>query len=145
MPHQCFPPNATSVKRSEVSSPDQKSMFHFCTHKSKTNMVKKCEYCQSEFTSKRVTRKYCSDNCKQMAYFKRSGTTLGELKLEPTTLLVPTIKDAKTIQQDILNDIAVKVMQLIELREAEQKQSIKSHVICNVEPFSFNLKNKSQK
>lgn len=107
-------------------------------------MVKKCEYCQSEFTSKRMSRKYCSDNCKQMAYFKRNGTTLCELKLEPTTILVPSIKDAKTIQEEILNEIAVKVMQLIDLREAEQKQSIKSNAICNVEPFSFNIKNKSQ-
>ncbi|MBA2611369.1 MAG: hypothetical protein H0U95_05305 [Bacteroidetes bacterium] len=108
-------------------------------------MIKKCEYCQSEFTSKRMTRKYCSDNCKQMAYFKRSGTTLCELKSEPSILVVPSIKDSKIIQQEILNEIAVKVMQLIELRETEQKQNIMSHAICNVEPFSFNLKNKSQK
>lgn len=36
-------------------------------------MQKNCEYCGNHFTFQRNTRKYCSDNCKQMAYFKRNG------------------------------------------------------------------------
>lgn len=36
-------------------------------------MQKNCEYCGSHFTFQRNTRKYCSDNCKQMAYFNRNG------------------------------------------------------------------------
>jgi hypothetical protein len=38
-------------------------------------MQKNCEYCGSLFTFQRNTRKYCSDNCKQMAYFSRNGFT----------------------------------------------------------------------
>lgn len=36
-------------------------------------MQKNCEYCGNHFTFQRSTRKYCSDNCKQMAYFRRNG------------------------------------------------------------------------
>ncbi len=36
-------------------------------------MQRTCEYCGSLFSFVRATKKYCSDNCKQMAYFKRNG------------------------------------------------------------------------
>lgn len=39
-------------------------------------MEKNCIYCGKQYTSKRSSRKYCSDNCKQMAYFKRNGLVL---------------------------------------------------------------------
>jgi chemotaxis protein histidine kinase CheA len=36
---------------------------------------KPCQYCGENFTPKRITKKYCSDNCRQMDYFKRNGFT----------------------------------------------------------------------
>ena len=39
-------------------------------------MESTCAYCQASFTSQRITKKYCSDNCKQMAYFIRNGLVL---------------------------------------------------------------------
>lgn len=36
-------------------------------------MQKNCAYCGRSFSFQRNTRKYCSDNCKQMAYFSRNG------------------------------------------------------------------------
>jgi hypothetical protein len=36
-------------------------------------MQKNCAYCGNLFSFQRNTRKYCSDNCKQMAYFSRNG------------------------------------------------------------------------
>lgn len=38
-------------------------------------MIKQCEYCGETFVCQRISRKYCSDNCKQMAYYKRNGFT----------------------------------------------------------------------
>ncbi len=39
-------------------------------------MQKKCLYCHNEFLAIRKSKKYCSDNCKQMAYFTRNGLIL---------------------------------------------------------------------
>ena len=39
-------------------------------------MEKNCLYCSAHFTTNRKNKKYCSDNCKQMAYFKRNGFVL---------------------------------------------------------------------
>lgn len=40
-------------------------------------MHNNCLYCGAQFRAKRATRKYCSDNCKQLAYFKRNGMVFG--------------------------------------------------------------------
>jgi len=34
--------------------------------------IKKCRYCQKEFTAKRIDAKYCSDSCRQMGYRRDS-------------------------------------------------------------------------
>lgn len=107
-------------------------------------MMKKCEYCKNDFVSKRMTRKYCSDNCKQMAYLKRNAIPQNELVIEHPTSVIK-LMDKKSIQEEILNEIAVKVLQLIDMRQAEQNQNTVQKTICNIEPFSFSLKNKSQK
>ncbi len=36
-------------------------------------MQKRCTYCDQPFRSPRSNRKYCSDNCRQMAYYARNG------------------------------------------------------------------------
>ncbi|MCW3072016.1 MAG: recombinase family protein [Segetibacter sp.] len=39
-------------------------------------MESNCIHCGEYFTAIRSSKKYCSDNCKQMAYFKRNGLEL---------------------------------------------------------------------
>jgi hypothetical protein len=100
-------------------------------------MKKKCLYCDAEINCKRLTKKYCNDNCKQLAYFKRNGLQLSEKtksKLLPSISVTEKIKDNKTIQEEIMNEIVTKVVQLINLREIEKN---KSTSICKVEPFSI--------
>lgn len=100
-------------------------------------MKKKCLYCDTEIECKRLTKKYCNDNCKQLAYFKRNGLQQSEktkAKLSATVSVTETIKNSKTIQDEIMNEIATKVVQLIDLREIEKT---KSTSICKVEPFSI--------
>ena len=38
---------------------------------------KECAYCNGVFQFKRRNAKFCSGNCKQMAYYKRHGLVLG--------------------------------------------------------------------
>ena len=99
-------------------------------------MKKRCLYCDAEIDCKRLTKKYCNDNCKQLAYFKRNGLQLSEkikTKLSPIIFVASKIKDSKTIQEEIMNEIATKVVQLIDLRESEKA---KSNSLCLAEPFS---------
>lgn len=47
-------------------------------------MESTCLNCGGHFTAIRSSKKYCSDNCKQMAYFKRNGLVLsGTAEAEP--------------------------------------------------------------
>jgi hypothetical protein len=39
-------------------------------------MIKTCHHCGKPMQSQRNTKKYCSDNCKQLAFYKRSGLAL---------------------------------------------------------------------
>src|SRR5690348_10948478 len=39
-------------------------------------MAKDCLYCGNPIVSKRSTKKYCSDNCKQLAFYKRTQSQL---------------------------------------------------------------------
>lgn len=41
----------------------------------KREIKKECLNCGQEFTATRMDKKYCSDNCRQLAYFKRNGLT----------------------------------------------------------------------
>jgi hypothetical protein len=100
-------------------------------------MKKRCLYCDTEIDYKRLTKKYCNDNCKQLAYFKRNGLQLSEktkVKFLPTISVMEKIKDSRTIQEEIMNEIATKVVQLIDLRKIEKT---KSTSLCLVEPFSI--------
>ncbi len=64
-------------------------------------MEKDCLYCGTHFTAQRASKKYCSDNCKQMAYFKRNGLVLSggsdtsDLKYEtPVIVKTENLKDS---------------------------------------------------
>jgi hypothetical protein len=102
-------------------------------------MKKRCLYCDAEIDCKRLTKKYCNDNCKQLAYFKRNGLQLSgksEIKVTPVISVAPEINNSKIIQEEIMNEIAVKVIQLIELREADREKN-KPTSLCKAESFSI--------
>lgn len=100
-------------------------------------MKRKCEHCDSEYECKRLTKKYCSDNCKQLAYFKRNGFQKIENPIVKDKDQSPALAiDSKTIQEEILNDIALKVLQLIKIREEEASNFKRQH-LCKPEPFAI--------
>ena len=67
-------------------------------------MESTCLYCGSHFTAIRSSKKYCSDNCKQMAYFKRNGLVLsGTAEAEPN-LQVPIVN----VKPVSTNEVSVK-------------------------------------
>lgn len=67
-------------------------------------MESTCLYCEGQFTAIRSSKKYCSDNCKQMAYFKRNGLVLsGTTEAEPS-LQVPVV----SVKPINTNEISVK-------------------------------------
>ena len=67
-------------------------------------MESTCLYCEGHFTAIRSSKKYCSDNCKQMAYFKRNGLVLsGTMEAEPI-LQVPVVSE----KPSITNEVSVK-------------------------------------
>ena len=101
-------------------------------------MKKKCLYCDADIDCKRLTKKYCNDNCKQLAYFKRNGLQLSnraEIVVKQLVSEMPKANNIKTVQEEIMNEIAIKVLQLIELREADREKN-KSASLCKAEPFS---------
>jgi hypothetical protein len=104
-------------------------------------MKKRCLYCDTEIDCKRLTKKYCNDNCKQLAYFKRNGLQFSgksEMNVTPVISVIPEVRNRKTIQEEIMNEIAIKVFQLIELREADRETS-KSAPLCKAEPFNVKV------
>lgn len=67
-------------------------------------MESTCLYCGGHFTAIRSSKKYCSDNCKQMAYFKRNGLVLsGTTEVEPS-LQVPLVN----VKPSIIGEVNVK-------------------------------------
>lgn len=61
-------------------------------------MENNCLYCERHFTSARSNKRYCSDNCKQMAYYKRNGLVLsGAVKPE---IVSPAILKEENVKYD---------------------------------------------
>lgn len=67
-------------------------------------MESNCLYCGGHFTAIRSSKKYCSDNCKQMAYFKRNGLVLSGTPEEEATLQVPVV----SVKPVNTNEVIVK-------------------------------------
>lgn len=88
-------------------------------------MEKDCIYCGTNFTAIRSSKKYCSDNCKQMAYFKRNGLILSgvaetsNLKYEKPVIakseirtpnVQPIVKEKKqTFKKEIVKSDPVRI------------------------------------
>lgn len=53
-------------------------------------MIIKCAQCDKEFEAKRKTAKYCGDDCRKLAFFKRGGSVLKDAKISVLGNSVPT-------------------------------------------------------
>ncbi len=86
-------------------------------------MRNNCEYCSTSFRGERRTKKYCSDNCRQMAYLTRKGYLPKEsLNSVKDTISVNTVKP---IVKDIFYSTTVKDVNDVNDTK-EVKDSVKS-------------------
>lgn len=111
-------------------------------------MNKACLYCGTEMNCKRLSKKYCSDNCKQLAYFKRNGLQLNLSAIESG-------KDVKDVNEkavdtgneilDLLDEIALRVVKILDLRKNQSEKEEKN--LCKPMAFGiqkFNLERSEQ-
>jgi hypothetical protein len=105
-------------------------------------MQKECEYCGRSFNCKRRSKKYCSGNCKQMAYYKRNGLVLAGHSVFSSASIknvkYDTVKDVKydakeNITESLVNTIAERLLILIENRIDKNSANFREH--CSVQPY----------
>ena len=65
-------------------------------------MENNCLYYGTYFEAKRSNKKYCSDNCKQMAYFTRNGFTLSGTNASVPAIENDAISQEKTQEHPIV-------------------------------------------
>lgn len=103
-------------------------------------MAKCCEFCGRGIEGfKRNTRKYCDDNCKQLAYYARQGMTWGKpeltdvsglsLNVKPDFTLSDKIhadsgKETHVVQQTIVPNAEKEGASMKPLAELKQKQPV---------------------
>ncbi|HMT75471.1 MAG TPA: hypothetical protein PKA77_15470 [Chitinophagaceae bacterium] len=85
-------------------------------------MEKICAHCGASFTAARAVRKYCSDSCRQLAFYQRSdreqemtpvlaaGTAQGEKQEDGTVNALPLNVKAENYPQDIEEQAAVLLL-----------------------------------
>jgi hypothetical protein len=95
------------------------------------DMNRTCLHCGKPIQAKRLTKKYCDDNCKQSAYFKRLSTqnennntdvsvTLNDVskrqELPSDVAMISCPESSPTLQDIIIQDISAKISQLLALQ-----------------------------
>lgn len=117
-------------------------------------MQKRCTYCDQPFRSPRSNRKYCSDNCRQMAYYARNGflqaqgqrvgSVDGGSYIQAPVIVKyngrPAVKDVKyvkpvqtanakqggeVISEAMLATLAERILSLIEKRIDQKLETVK--------------------
>jgi hypothetical protein len=102
-------------------------------------MESTCLYCGRHFTAIRSSKKYCSDNCKQMAYFKRNGLVLsGTTEVEPSVQMpVVSVKPSNTngvsVKYDKEERSEFEFVPLAEEEEEEETEIADSNNVREVE------------
>jgi hypothetical protein len=106
-------------------------------------MTKNCLYCGNPIVSKRSTKKYCSENCKQLAFYKRT-----QLQLSPPSTPDYPFRDKRTYLNNDADDLSLKekafnVKQTIngnisfgQLEESNENEQIDATVLPNKQPFN---------
>lgn len=91
---------------------------------------KSCQHCGVYFTSKRADKKYCSDTCRQMAYFKRNGFSvvteqLVEQQVQEKCTQDPVVKYVSHPSGQHLETLFGQLSDLMEQRIAGLKHDLK--------------------
>lgn len=87
-------------------------------------MKKNCERCGNEFKPKHPSRKYCSQKCKQYAYFERNGMSFGQTKNQSGNSIKPeTIVEDVTAVENIT--AVVSVNQTPAIKEIPKPEQVK--------------------
>lgn len=106
-------------------------------------MTKNCLYCGNPIVSKRSTKKYCSENCKQLAFYKRT-----QLQLSPPSTPDYPLLDERTCLNDDANDFpleenALNVKQTVngnisfgQLAEGNENERIGITLLPNNQPVN---------
>jgi len=69
-------------------------------------MIKKCEYCDTEYAAKRATSKYCSDKCRKLAF---QGDTIMDAKNAKNGVTVPKVdENAQKNEVSVLKEDKMK-------------------------------------
>ncbi len=102
-------------------------------------MNRACLYCGTEMDCKRLSKKYCSDNCKQLAYFKRNGLQLNLPVIESSKDDVKKVNE-KIVNtgneiSDLLDEIALRVVKILDLRK--EQTEIEGKNLCK--PMVFGI------
>jgi hypothetical protein len=77
-------------------------------------MQKECAHCGERFLAKRKSRLYCSDNCKQLAYYKRNGLVLQGDRSQHTPLEGHSIEKDVKVSPAISESFIARLNALIE-------------------------------
>ena len=109
---------------------------------------RKCLYCGIELQFQRRTRKYCSDNCKQLAYYQRKGISMSGISEEKEML---TVKEndviVKKTQNENHNDFTVndnRKSSLIQIPNINEKENCAEELTVKENLQEQNKKNISQ-
>ncbi len=102
-------------------------------------MNKACLYCGTEMDCKRLSKKYCSDNCKQLAYFKRNGLQLNlstsESSKDDVKAVNEKIVDNGNEISNLLDEVALRVIKILDLRKKQTEMD--DNNLCK--PMAFGI------
>lgn len=105
-------------------------------------MTKNCLYCGNPIVSKRSTKKYCSENCKQLAFYRRTQLQLSP----PPTPDYPLLDESG--QSDDADDFPLKEKALNlkktlngnnsfgQLEESNENEQVNTTVLSNKQPVN---------
>jgi hypothetical protein len=87
-------------------------------------MEKECAHCGGSFVAKRKSKLYCSDNCKQLAYYKRNGLVLQGNRSQHTPLeghgIVKDVKVSPALSESFIARLNALIEEEVQRRLAER-------------------------
>jgi hypothetical protein len=87
-------------------------------------MEKECAHCGERFVAKRKSKLYCSDNCKQLAYYKRNGLLLQGNRSQHTPLeghgIVKDVKVSPALSESFIARLNALIEEEVQRRLAER-------------------------
>jgi hypothetical protein len=87
-------------------------------------MEKECAHCGGSFVAKRKSKLYCSDNCKQLAYYKRNGLVLQGNRSQHIPLeghgIVKDVKVSPALSESFIARLNALIEEEVQRRLAER-------------------------